>query len=104
MITLKIAQEKEQFLENALQVVAPIINNGYEPTFLSENMESLAQDTIELFATLLRCDEQHNLLAATIDDYSYSATEEALEKLFGRFLIMCGKLKSLSEALATRQS
>jgi hypothetical protein len=99
MITLEIAQAKEQFLEDALQVVVPIINNGYDPTFLSNDVESLAQDTVQLFATLLRCDEQHNLLATTVDNYPYAVTEETLDELFSRFLAMCGKLKSLSETI-----
>ena len=80
MTTLQIASAKEQFLANALRLITPLVNNGDGVVSLPEDVESLARDTIDLFATLLRCDEQHNLRAATAEDYPYLATGDTRSK------------------------
>jgi hypothetical protein len=102
MTTLQIARAKEQFLEDALRVIAPVVNNGGEVISLPEDVESLARDAIDLFATLLRCDEQHHLLAVTSEDYPYLTAEEELAALLRRFLAMCEELCMLGETLQRR--
>lgn len=62
----------------------------------------MARDTINLFTTLLRCDEQHNLLAATAEEYLYQAAEEELAELFLRFLAVCDALRGLVDTLQGR--
>jgi len=99
MTTLQIAWAKEHFLEHALRLITPVITEDGETPSLAEDLDSLAQDAIDLFATLLRCDEKHNLLAATSDDYPYQATEEELTVLFRRFLAMSEDLCVLAQRL-----
>jgi len=102
MTTLQIARAKEQFLEDALRLIIPLANDGDGVRSLLDDFESLARDTVDLFSTLLRCDEQHNLLAATSDDYPYLEAEEELAALFRRFLTMCDGLRALGETLQSR--
>jgi len=99
MTTLQIAWAKEHFLEHALRMITPVITEDGETPSLAQDLDSLAQDAIDLFATLLRCDEKHNLLAATSDDYPYQATEEELTVLFRRFLAMSEDLCVLARRL-----
>jgi len=96
--TLQLAEAKEQFLESALQLITPIVNNGHEMTFVIKDIEYLIEDVTNLFAMLLRCDEQHNLLATT-DNYPYLAIEFELTKLFERFLDGGKKLQQVGELL-----
>lgn len=97
MTTLQIARAKEQYLEDALDLVASVMENGDVSSSLAEDAESLVQDTVDLFATLRRCDEQHSLLAATSDDYPYQEIEDELATLFQQFLSMCNQLCTLSD-------
>lgn len=99
MTTLQIAWAKEHFLEHALRMITSVITEDGETPSLAQDLDSLAQDAIDLFATLLRCDEKHNLLAATSDDYPYQATEEELTVLFRRFLAMSEDLCVLARRL-----
>jgi len=96
--TLQLAEAKEQFLESALQLITPIVNNGHEMTFVIKDIEYLIEDVTNLFVMLLRCDEQHNLLATT-DNYPYLAIEFELTKLFERFLDGGKKLQQVGELL-----
>lgn len=102
MTTLQIARAKEQFLEDALRVIVPVVNNGGEVISLPADVESLVRDAIDLFATLLRCDEQHHLLAVTSEDYPYLTAEEELAALLRRFLATCEELCVLSKTLNRR--
>ncbi|MFQ5859444.1 MAG: hypothetical protein ACE5LU_27925, partial [Anaerolineae bacterium] len=101
-VSCQIANAKAQFLESALRLLTPVVQNGDEAVGLAEDIEGLAQDTIDLFATLLRCDKQHNLLAATSEEYPYEATEAQLEELFLRFATVCDRVRELVEALQNR--
>ena len=84
---LQIAWAKEHLLESALRLITPVITDD-EALCVAQDLDGLSQDATNLFAMLLRCDEKHNLLAATSDDYRYQATEEELTVLFRRFLAM----------------
>ncbi len=95
---LQLAEAKEQFLESAVQLITPVVNNGHEMTFVIKDVECLIEDETNLFAMLLRCDEQHNLLATT-DNYPCSAIESELTKLFERFLDGGKKLQQVAELL-----
>jgi len=100
--TFQIVNAKEHFLESALRLITPAVENGDEVVCLPEDIEELARDTINLFTTLLRCDEQHNLLAATAEEYPYQAAEEELADLFLRFLAVCDALRGLVDTLQRR--
>ncbi len=100
--TFQIVNAKEQFLESALRLITPVVEDGDEAVYLPEDIEELARDTINLFTTLLRCDEQHNLLAATSEEYPYQAAEEELAELFLRFLALCDTLRGLVDTLQKR--
>lgn len=102
MTTMQIARAKERYLENALNMISPAVKNGDVATSLLEDFESLVRDTIDLFATLQRCDEQHSLLAATVEDYPYQETEAELAALFRRFLSTCDELRVLGEVLQSK--
>lgn len=102
MTTLQIAWAKEHFLEHALRLITPVVTGDGEAPSLAQDVDSLAQDAIDLFATLLRCDEEHSLLAATSDDYPYQATEEELAVLFRRFLNMSKDLSALTRRLQSQ--
>jgi hypothetical protein len=84
--TLRIAWAKEYFLEHALHLIAPVVRGNNEAPRVAQDLDGVSQDATSLFAMLLRCDEKHNLLAATCDDYPYQATEDELTILFRRFL------------------
>jgi uncharacterized protein (DUF1778 family) len=101
-ISYRIADAKARFLEDAIQLIMPVLRNGDEAEFVVEDIEDLTQDTIDLFAALLRCDEQHHLLATLSDQYPYEATEAQLEKLFGRFVTVCDHVHELVEILQDR--
>lgn len=102
MTTLQIARAKEQFLEDALNLVTSVVDDGDVPPSLPEDVEGLARDAVDLFATLLRCDEQHSLLAATSEDYPYQEIEKELATLFQQFLTTCNELRMLAEMLQSK--
>ena len=103
MTTLQIAWAKEHFLEHALHLIAPVSERDEEQVrALVKDAEDLIRDAVNLFDTLLRCDEQHHSLAATVETYPYQATEEELTVLFRRFLAMCEALCALSQTLQAR--
>lgn len=99
MTTLQIAWAKEHYLEHALGLITPVIKGNGETPSVAQDLNSLVQDATDLFATLMRCDEKHNLLAATSDDYPYQATEEEITVLFRRFLAMSEDLCMLARRL-----
>ncbi len=100
MTTLQIAWAKENFLEHALRLIIPdTYQKAQQESLLIQDIEDLVQDASQLFTTLLRCDEQHNLLVATQETYPYQAKEEELTVLFRRFLLMCEMLYTLSHSL-----
>jgi len=96
--TLQIAGVKERFLEKAVRLVVPPARNGNKLLPLPEDVEDLTQDAIGLFSTLLRCDEQHNLLAGGAD-YDYLTVETELTTLFSKFLVLCNELLDLGKTL-----
>ncbi|MBS1252967.1 MAG: hypothetical protein MAG451_02011 [Anaerolineales bacterium] len=102
MTTLQIARAKEKYLEDALDLVASVMENGDVLPSLAEDVESLVQDTIDLFATLRRCDEQHSLLAATSEDYPYEEIEVELAALFQQFLALCNELRAVTRMVQDR--
>ena len=62
------------------------------------------RDTISLFITPIRCDEQHSLLASTSTDYDYESVEETSNDLFSRFLTMRESLQELVVGLEDRDA
>jgi len=90
MTTLKIAKEKERFLENSIRVLE--MESETKHAVQAEDIEYIAQDAIGLFHLLIRCDEYHQLTATISDDYPYQAVEETLEHLFIKFLELCNQI------------
>ena len=95
MTTIQIAKEKELFLEKSISLLK--VENEKKYSTLAEDIEYLAQDAIELFSLLLRCDEHHQLAAVTSKDYPYQDVEDTLDNIFIKFLELCDELSGLAK-------
>ena len=95
MTTIQIAKEKELFLEKSISLLK--VENEKKYSTLAEDIEYLAQDAIELFSLLLRCDEHHQLAAVTSKDYPYQDVEETLDNIFIKFLELCDELSRMAK-------
>jgi len=92
----QIAQHKQAYLDKAIREVWQI-HTEQEFEWFVRDVSIIALDILTFVDMIHECDNRHNLLATTIEEYPFEQVQQEIEELFESALDFANYLLSLAQ-------
>jgi len=101
----QVAHYKQVYLDKTMKELRNQVQNGLrnkllpskqELEWLTRNISIAASDILTFVDMIYECDNHHNLLAVTVDDYPYDKMQKEIEELFESALQLANRLVAIA--------